>query len=85
LKIIASDIRRKESKVFDKGLLADAIMASCSMPGVFRPFSFKEGMLLDGGVINPLPTEPLCKMGAKKIIAVYVTPCVKISCRNTLR
>ena len=74
LKIIASDIRRKESRVFDKGLLVDAIQASCSMPGVFKPFSFKEGMLLDGGVINPLPTEPLFKMGVKKIIAVNVTP-----------
>jgi len=74
LKIIASDIKRKESKVFDRGLLVDAIMASCSMPGVFKPFSFKESMLLDGGVITPLPIEPLCKMGVKKIIAVNVTP-----------
>ncbi|MFA5114844.1 MAG: patatin-like phospholipase family protein [Candidatus Omnitrophota bacterium] len=74
LKIVASDIRRKESKVFQKGLLVDAIMASCSMPGVFRPFTYKEGMFLDGGVINPLPTEPLFEMGVKKIIAVNVTP-----------
>lgn len=58
----------------DKGLLIDALMASCAMPGVFRPFQFKEEILLDGGVINPLPTEPLFKMGVKKIIAVSVTP-----------
>ncbi len=74
LKIIASDVKRKESKVLDKGLLVDAIMASCAMPGVFRPFKFKEDILLDGGVISPLPTEPLFKMGVKKIIAVNVTP-----------
>ncbi len=56
------------------GFLIDAIVASWSMPGVFRPFKFKEEPLLDGGVINPLPTEPLLKMGVKKIIAVNVTP-----------
>jgi NTE family protein len=74
LKIIASDVRRKEPRVFDKGLLRDAIMASCTMPGVFTPFKFKEEMLFDGGIINPLPTEPLFKMGVKKIIAINVTP-----------
>lgn len=74
LKIVASDVRRKESKVFEEGLLIEALMASCAMPGVFKPFSFKEGMLLDGGVINPLPTEILFKRGAGKIIAVNVTP-----------
>ncbi len=74
LKIIASDVKRKEPRVLDRGLLVDAIMASCAMPGIFAPFKFKEEMLFDGGVINPLPTEPLLKMGIKKIIAVNVTP-----------
>ena len=74
LKIIASDVRKKEPKILDKGPLVDAIMASCSMPGIFAPFKFKEEMLLDGGVTYPLPTEPLIQMGIKKIIAVNVTP-----------
>ncbi|MFH1457945.1 MAG: patatin-like phospholipase family protein [Candidatus Omnitrophota bacterium] len=74
LKIIASDVKRKEPRVFDKGLIIDALMASCAMPGVFAPFKFKEEMLFDGGIINPLPTEPLFEMGVKKIIAVNVTP-----------
>lgn len=74
LKIIASDVKRKESVVLDKGSLADAIMASCTMPGVFTPFRFKEEMLFDGGIVNPLPTEALLNMGVKKIIAVNVTP-----------
>ncbi|MBL7151205.1 MAG: patatin-like phospholipase family protein [Candidatus Omnitrophica bacterium] len=74
LKIIASDVKRKEARVLDKGLLLDAVMASCTMPGVFAPFRLKEAMLFDGGVTNPLPTEALLKMGIKKIIAVNVTP-----------
>jgi NTE family protein len=74
IKIIASDVKRKEPKILDKGLLVDAIMASCAMPGVFIPFTFKEEALFDGGVIHPLPTEPLIELGVKKIIAVNVTP-----------
>jgi NTE family protein len=74
LKIIASDVHRKEPKILDQGLLVDAIMASCSMPGVFAPFKFKEEALFDGGVTYPLPTEPLIQMGVNKIIAVNVTP-----------
>jgi len=74
LKIIASDVKRKEPRIFERGLLVDAIMASCAMPGVFAPFKFKEEMLFDGGITYPLPTEPLLKMGVKKIIAVNVTP-----------
>jgi NTE family protein len=74
LRIIASDVRKKEPKVFDKGPLVDAVMASCAMPGVFTPFKLKGQMLFDGGVINPLPTEVLLNMGVKKIIAVNVTP-----------
>ena len=57
LKIITSDIRRKESRILDKGLLLDAIMATCAMPGVFAPFKSKEEMLLDGGIINPFSSE----------------------------
>jgi NTE family protein len=74
LKIIASDVKRKESKIFDRGLLVDALMASCAMPGVFAPIRLKDEMLFDGGVTNPLPTEALVKIGVKKIIAVNVTP-----------
>ena len=74
LKIIASDLRKKQPLVFEKGPLVEALMASCSMPGVFRPFGLKKGLLVDGGIINPLPTEVLFKAGVKKIIAVNVTP-----------
>ncbi|MBP7216932.1 MAG: patatin-like phospholipase family protein [Candidatus Omnitrophica bacterium] len=74
LKIIASDVTHKETKIIDKGFLVDAIMASCSMPGVFMPFKLREEILFDGGVMHPVPTEPLLAMGVKKIIAVNVTP-----------
>ncbi len=77
LKILACDVKGKTSKVIDRGNLAEAVMASCAMPGVFRPVRFKEELLLDGGILNPLPTDVLVKTGIKKIIAVNVTPSAK--------
>jgi len=77
LKILSCDVKRKISKVIDRGNLAEAVMASCAMPGVFRPVRFKEELLLDGGILDPLPTDILVKTGVKKIIAVNVTPSAK--------
>jgi NTE family protein len=74
LKILACDVKRKCSEIIDKGYLSEAVMASCAMPGVFRPVRYKEELLLDGGILNPLPTDVLVKMGIKKIIGVNVTP-----------
>lgn len=74
LKIVASDVKKRETLVLDRGSLVDAIMASCSMPGIFMPFKMKDKMLFDGGVLSPLPTEPLIEMGIKRVIAVNVTP-----------
>lgn len=74
LKIVASDIRRKEARVLESGSLVDAIMTSCSMPGIFRPFAYGGDILLDGGIAHPLPVEVLVQSGARRIIAVNVTP-----------
>ncbi|MCX7927346.1 MAG: cyclic nucleotide-binding domain-containing protein [Candidatus Omnitrophica bacterium] len=74
LKIVATDVKKKQPIVFDRGLIIDAIMASCSMPGVFAPFTKKGEMLFDGGVMCPVPTEVLVEMGVSKIIAVNLTP-----------
>ncbi len=74
LRIVASDVKRRETKIFDKGPLVEAIMASCAMPGIFAPFKIKGELLFDGGVLNPLPTQPLFEMGVNRIIAVNVTP-----------
>lgn len=74
LKILAYDVKNKESVIIDEGPLVDAIMASSAMPGIFKPIEFKNELLLDGGVLSPLPTEALVKLGLKKIIAVNVIP-----------
>lgn len=83
IKVLASDVKNKELVVIDKGSLLDAVMASCSMPGIFQPFRKPAyaaasgrscSFLVNGGVFAPLPTEVLQATGVKKVIAVNVTP-----------
>ena len=40
------------------GRLFDAIRASISLPLFFTPVPYKEGQLIDGGVLNPVPIAP---------------------------
>ena len=60
--------------VYDSGKLVDAVMVSIAIPGVFAPAKINDDLILDGGIINPVPVSTLVKMGIKKIIAVNVFP-----------
>ena len=50
----------------------DAVRKSIAIPGVIKPIMETRQMIIDGGVLNPLPTNVLTEMGVKKIIAVNV-------------
>ena len=73
LVVCATDIEASEAVYFSKGELIKPIMASCSIPGIFEPIKFQNRVLVDGGIINNLPIEPLegiCDF----IIGINVTP-----------
>lgn len=72
LRVVATDLNTSEGIVFDSGRLVDAIRASISIPGIFRPVTHRGQYLIDGGVADPLPVGILASMGVKKIIAVNV-------------
>ncbi len=59
----------------DEGDLTHAIRASCAIPGVFVPVSDDGRQLVDGGVVSPIPTRAVKKMGADVIIAVDLITC----------
>ena len=68
----ALDIQSGEEVVFERGSLADAVWASCAIPGIFPPFVQAQRLLVDGGVIDNIPVEPLLNMGAGSVLAVYL-------------
>lgn len=73
LKVATTNLFTGEEVVCDEGDVVDAIRASISIPGIFRPLKWgKEQFLIDGGVVDPLPVKLLNQYGVKKIIAVNV-------------
>jgi NTE family protein len=72
LKVVIYDLFHRKEIVLSDGLLLDAIRKSIAIPGVIRPVMEGRQMIIDGGVLNPLPTNVLTDMGVKKIIAVNV-------------
>ena len=56
---VATDLLTGETVPIDKGPLAEAVMASISMPGVFKPVVHMDRLLTDGGVSDPLPLDIL--------------------------
>jgi NTE family protein len=71
-KVIAYDLYRRKEITIDQGPLVEAVCKSIAIPGVIRPVMEPDQMIIDGGVLNPLPTNVLVDMGVKKIIAVNV-------------
>lgn len=59
LAIAATDIGKGETVYFEKGALIQPILASCSIPGMFEPILHESRYLVDGGVLNNMPVEPL--------------------------
>lgn len=72
MKIVATNLFTAEEVLFEDGDVVEALRASISIPGIFRPHAVGGKVLIDGGVINPVPVKVLSRMGVKKIIAVNV-------------
>jgi NTE family protein len=69
----ALDIQSGEEVVFEDGLLCEAVWASCAIPGIFPPFVKDKRIFVDGGVIDNIPVEPVLSIGAKSVLAVYLS------------
>ena len=74
LKVVASNPMAREEIIFDSGSLAEAVRASVSIPGIFKPVTLQGKICLDGGVVNPIPVSVLKRSGAHHVIAVNVFP-----------
>lgn len=74
--LVSFDFLKREAHVFsnDKSTILEAVLASCSIPGIFEPLEGKETLFFDGGILNPLPVGFLIGNGVKKIVSINVTP-----------
>ncbi|MBI4178553.1 patatin-like phospholipase family protein [bacterium] len=74
IKIMATDINGYREVLFQEGRLIDAVRASIAIPGIFEPVHLGDRLLVDGGILNPLPIAPLSRAGVDKIIAINPIP-----------
>ena len=66
----ATDLTAAKTVTFARGSLQDAVRASASIPGVFRPFELDGHEFVDGAILENLPTADVKAMGADVVIAI---------------
>jgi NTE family protein len=70
LALVAADLATGREVVFRRGLLRVAALASMAIPGIYPPLRMGKHVLVDGGIVNPVPISVATSMGADKVIAV---------------
>jgi NTE family protein len=71
---VAFDLHRQITVLIDKGLCADAMRASSSLPFIFAPHEMSDYVFVDGGVAHPLPLAFADKVPGEITIAANVLP-----------
>jgi NTE family protein len=69
---VAVDLLNKQEVVFREGRVYDAIRASIAIPGVLTPVKTKDGLLVDGGVMDNIPVKHVKRLGDELLVAVDV-------------
>jgi NTE family protein len=83
LAVVTTDLCDGRERIIESGNLLDAVMASIAIPVLFKPVKDKDEILVDGGVLDPLPVEVAESKGCDVIIAVDVE--YKTSARQEIK
>jgi NTE family protein len=70
---VATDLVARREVWFQRGPLMPAIRASIAIPGLFTPALVSGRVLVDGGVLNPLPLDPTAAAAADFTVAVSLS------------
>jgi NTE family protein len=75
---VASDIVNKRPVIYRKGNLRDAIRASVSIPTVLHPVETEDGLIVDGGVVNPIPVNLVERTPGDILVVVDVNAHISV-------
>ena len=70
---VATDLKAGKEVVFNKGSLFEAIRASISLPSFYEPVKRDGMVLIDGGVINPIPLNRVKRKKDDILVGVDVS------------
>lgn len=63
--------------------IGKAVQASCSYPGVFSPYNYKNTKLIDGGIRENIPWKITKINGADKVISIIFEKDINMNKKNT--
>ncbi|WP_329459735.1 patatin-like phospholipase family protein [Streptomyces sp. NBC_01497] len=69
---VAAGIEGAAEHWFAEGPLADAVVASCSVPGLLPPAEIGERHYIDGGLVNSIPVGRAVALGARTVYVLQV-------------
>jgi len=69
---VAVDIEQGRELWLDRGPLFDAIRSSIAIPGLFTPHRYRGRLLVDGGILNPIPVAPTLRCLTDLTVVVNV-------------
>ncbi len=69
---VAASIERAAEHWFAAGDLADAVLASCAVPGILPPVRIGDEHYIDGGIVNSIPVSRAVALGARTIYVLQV-------------
>lgn len=84
LYITATSFVDGRQKIFKKGSIMEAVMASCAIPAIFPAYEVGGIPYVDGALSNNLPIEPF-RRDKKNIIAIHVNPIWDLNEKRGLR
>jgi NTE family protein len=67
---VATELHSGRELWLRHGKVLDAVRASCAMPGLFTPVVRDGAVLVDGGLVNPVPVSMCRALGADIVVAV---------------
>jgi NTE family protein len=67
---IATELHSGRELWLRQGNVLEAVRASCAMPGIFTPVIRDGTVLVDGGLVNPVPVSMCRALGAELVVAV---------------
>ena len=75
--VTAVDIDTAQQVIIDKGRVSEAVLATIAVPGIFPPRKVDGKVLIDGGVLDPVPVALARKLAPKTpILAVVLSPAI---------
>lgn len=70
LGLVAADLLTGREVVLRRGPVWQAVLATCSIPGIYPAQAVGDYLLVDGGIVEPVPVAAAASLGADVVVAV---------------